>query len=156
RRREQELLRDNADTWSAGVRPLVVECEFRRGFVEVATVPLDHFLDVAERLFRKTPLLEVRFTPSPRWGPYRYQQVFSSSHLERLRGLDSSRLPLGDGELERLLASPHTTRLTRLVLSGCPLTAAAARRLAESPLLGQLTYLDLRRNRNLGRAGLEA
>jgi uncharacterized protein (TIGR02996 family) len=155
RRREQELLRDHADAWSREVRPLVVECEFRRGFVEVVTMPPEQFLDVAERLFRLTPLRVVRFK-SGGVGAHVFGRVFSSPHLERLSGLDFSRYPLIPHALVALLASRHTTGITRLVLSGCHLTAASARLIAAAPLLGQLTYLDLRRNNNLGREGMEA
>src|SRR5262245_18930254 len=55
-----ELLRKNRPEWTRGVRDLVDEYRFERGFVEHVTVGSDRFVRHAESLFEAEPVQSLR------------------------------------------------------------------------------------------------
>ncbi len=163
--RERELLRDYGEAWAQSLRGLATQCEFRRGFLERATVGTEMFLEGAvPPLFRVVPLRDVEF----RGGSLpRAQDLGRSAHLARLTGLGVSyigewvaefltaaslpelqtlRLSWGQHgeEWARILAgATRLGRLTNLILNYYRIGDSGVRRLSKSALLGRLLRLSL-------------
>jgi uncharacterized protein (TIGR02996 family) len=153
-----DLLAAHEAEWTAPLRELALEWEFRRGLVERVTVRAEAFLEWADRLFATAPVRAVRLLAEERDLP----ALAQSPYLGRVEGLDLSvarpwpskpNLQSGhlrDRAVQALLASPHLKRLTALELAGNGLEGPAIVSLVKSPLFRQLRYLNLTDCRALG------
>jgi uncharacterized protein (TIGR02996 family) len=178
---ENALLKAHGQQWAASLVAVTpprtafgvgfqvpVKYEFRRGFIETMTLPLEA-LEVLEPLFEAAPLLRaLRFDatafvldPENLPAPPSLSGRLTSPLLARLRELEL-RLPgAGNAAALELAACTHLENLEVLTLhltslgdftlfSGAPethvLTAVGARALAGSPHLAKLRRLDLAQN----------
>ena len=78
--RERVLLADHRRTWLGRLAALTEHCEFRRGFVENATVSIDRFVGQAEELFRLAPLRRLHC----RGSDWLLPRLLASPYLNRL------------------------------------------------------------------------
>jgi uncharacterized protein (TIGR02996 family) len=134
------------------VREHTTRWEFRRGFVEAASLRAGVFIDNGDALFSSAPIRAIHLA---RVEPADLAVLAQSNHLERLEKLDLTCGPrsltrLNDRAVRTLLESPHLTRLCDLRLADNDLEGPAIRNLVDSPLLQQLVHLDLARNYALG------
>ncbi len=140
----------NGARWCGGIAPLLAyngRCgppwRFRRGFVEEVTLPAAHFLRVAGSLYARAPILDVVLTDVKPVAA----ELFSSSHLARLRSLDLSVNALGDAEIRLLTRSRHLVRLRWLSLYYNDVTDDGVNALAAArATLPALRYLRLDAN----------
>jgi uncharacterized protein (TIGR02996 family) len=175
RKREAELEKAWGTAWRRPLRPHISRCEFRRGFVERATIQASAFLDHGAAFMRLTPLRVVKLRdpkihiddltgartlarlaglslnssgrPSSKIGAARARTLLSSPHLANLRWLDLGNCSIGVGGLEALLeATPRLPSLRCLSLEYNNLRDSGVAALAGSALLAQLEGLNLDNN----------
>ena len=98
--REKALLDTLARRWleplKKGNPPLLSQKshgQFRRGFVEVVWMPADWFVTVAERLFARCPVRELRVTETT---TDEFRGLLACDHTFRLEVLDLSERKLGN------------------------------------------------------------
>jgi uncharacterized protein (TIGR02996 family) len=128
--------------WARRMRNLVGGFGFYRGFVESVKIDAAAFLDLAPRLYRLAPVLQLDLTGvAPVAG-----RLFGSPHLRQIRTLSLLRNELGDAEVELLAASPHLGELRWLDLGLNRIGAAGLEALAASPNLPRLEWLGFRVN----------
>ena len=181
---ENKLLAAHSERWSEGLRRVVpgasIKIEFRRGFLEVVTLPL-HALDDLAPLFREAPLLRrLRVDAPPFLGqtltPPSLAGRLSSPLLRRVGELELRLAALGNAGAIELGLSAQLAGLRSLqlqasawpmpmmertvpVYAGPPashlLDDAGAIALARSPHLTQLRHLDLAGN-SVGVEGVRA
>src|SRR5262249_61239327 len=109
-RRAQALLRRRRSAWAGPLRGLIEIYEYRRGFIEQATLTLNRLLQHGDELFRLAPLRQLTVT---RAGTH-MEDLAGCPHLARLATLrirDSR--PRPDGVLA-LARSPHLAGLIAL------------------------------------------
>jgi uncharacterized protein (TIGR02996 family) len=159
-----ELLRDNQDSWLAGLPQIEGVCwdavyNFSGGLLERLTLDWDMFRQQAEPLFAAVDLrgLIVR---QPRGnckkiGNEEAEALAASPHLARLSCLDLSSNQIGDEGACALAASPHLAGLSSLKVSCNNISYEGAAALAASPYLASLSCLDLSGN-HIGAAGAAA
>jgi hypothetical protein len=131
--------------WGMDVRPLVDAFDFGRGFVEQVTLTAQAFLERAESLFAKAPVLHAQLTKAAG----QCAALAASPHLARLRSLDLMLNRLEDADAIALAASPHLRELRWLELSKNSIDAAGVDALAAATNLRVpgLQYLGLGLNR---------
>jgi uncharacterized protein (TIGR02996 family) len=145
-----DLLEAHEEEWAAPLRGLALEWEWRRGFIERATMRGSTFLDRGDHLFAAAPLRDLRLLVESRDLP----ELAQSPHLNWLEALDLSlggeltpescrNFPLRDRAVQALLESPYLTHLAWLNLSGHILEGPAVLALARCSWFANLTYLDL-------------
>jgi hypothetical protein len=128
--------------WARSLRNLVGGFGFYRGFVESVRIDATAFVDLAPRLYRLAPVLQLDLSGvAPVAG-----RLFGSPHLRQIRTLSLLRNELGDAEVELLAASPHLGELRWLDLSLNRIGAAGLEALAASPNLPRLEWLGFRVN----------
>lgn len=150
-RREQELLAEFEERWTADLVGRVDWWVFRRGFVQEVALSGAQFLEHAPVLFERFPIQEVHFQEIDGEFP----ALTASAHLGRPRHLDFSDNRLGDGRVARLAQSPRLANVRGLNLSSTGMGDAGAVALAQSPHLSSLQELYLCNNR-IGIAGVRA
>jgi uncharacterized protein (TIGR02996 family) len=150
-RREQELLGEYEEEWSGELRGLVEWWTFRRGFIEEIATGANRFVQHAELLFERAPLLEVHLSRSRE----HVETLAQCRWLKRLRHLDLSNNFVRDEGVRHLAQSPFLAELHGLNLSSTALGDAGVRALAASPYLTNLRELYLCDNR-IGPAGIRA
>src|SRR4051794_30439631 len=79
RQREGELLQANRDQWTAGLKGLVRDCRFERGFVCWVETSGEQFIEHGGRLLDLAPIRSVRLGPRAR----RALQLVDCPHLAR-------------------------------------------------------------------------
>jgi uncharacterized protein (TIGR02996 family) len=164
--------------WLGPLARIVYRAEFRRGFVEHATLPAVVFLAQGSTLRRQTPLRGVTLlgagrvlTPlmdvphlrglaalhltGARLGDDGVRLLASSPALAGFSTLRLGDNVIGDGGVTALARSQHLTALTKLVLRDNAIGDGGAWELAHSPYLSRLTTLDLAGN-EIGSSGIEA
>ena len=139
RLRERELLAEHAAEWSVPLRGLADAWQFRRGVVEAATLTAASLLANVERLFRLTPLLELRLIDASGY----LDEVAALPQLGQLRTLRLDCSRLSDGELRPLLRAGHLDRLRALDLRWNDLTDSSTVPLLEFPRAPRLRKLWL-------------
>ena len=128
--------------WARSLRNLVGGFGFYRGFVESVKIDATAFVDLAPRLYRLAPVLQLDLSGvAPVAG-----RLFGSPHLRQIRTLSLLRNELGDAEVELLAASPHLGELRWLDLGLNRIGAAGLEALAASPNLPRLEWLGFRVN----------
>lgn len=140
--RSHEKMTTRGREWARGLRNLVGGFGFYRGFVESVLLDATAFLDLAPRLYRLAPVLQLDLsgvTPVA-------ARLFGSPHLRQIRTLSLLRNELGDAEAELIAASPHLGELRWLDLSLNRIGAAGVEALAASPNLPRLEWVGLRTN----------
>jgi uncharacterized protein (TIGR02996 family) len=140
--RSHEKMTTRGREWARPLRNLVGGYGFYRGFVESVKIDATVFLDLAPRLFRLAPVLQLDLSgvaPAAR-------RLFGSPHLGQIRTLSLLRNELGDAEAELLAASPHLGELRWLDLGLNRIGAAGLEALAASPNLPRLEWLGFRVN----------
>ncbi len=145
----QDLLAENEKEWMAAWPEEVGAREFRRGFVERASLDGAAFLKYAPQLMALGPLRELHLTLPDRL----MADLAACPYLANVEVLDFGAIPkpgprhaLYDRELRTLLASPHLARLHGLGLSGQSIGIGGVQALTQSPWLANLRYLDLSSN----------
>ena len=161
-RREEAFLLAHADQWLEPLRLRVGVWNFRRGFLESATLPASAFLLHHRLLFRISTLWHLRLEPGSQTEPSsgfkgadEVARLLASSPL--LLRLDSLAFPpgdLGDAGTSILAASAAAAGLTNLDLAQNAIGPPGARALAQGPNLSRLTWLSLDGN-PVGDAGAE-
>src|SRR5262249_23796891 len=89
--RQEQLFVRHGKGWAGPLRRLAKSWEFRRGFVEQATLRGDVFLSRGEELFRSAPIRRVRLLDA---APH-LEALAACPHLERLTALDLQEHSLG-------------------------------------------------------------
>jgi uncharacterized protein (TIGR02996 family) len=144
--REEVLLARHEEEWLSPLKARGAPLEggaagaFRRGFVEVVWMPATAFLDRAQELFARAPVLELRVT---RATPDEFHWLMQSPRLARLRGLDLSDRRLGDPAVVELARSQFTATLRTLRLRACDITDRGAHILVHASPTWDLRELDL-------------
>jgi hypothetical protein len=175
--RQKELLEAWKKVWMKPFKGLFANYEFKRGFVERATMKARTFLDHGDRILSLTPMR----LPKLRDPVDHFEELAGCQTLERLWGLNLNFGHLGAKRSEEFLTSPRlkslrwfdfgnnniglagTRALVKAKLDGLRFLAldsdklgdAGLEHLAESQLLGQIEALNLDGNR-LTDAGLQA
>jgi uncharacterized protein (TIGR02996 family) len=140
--RSHEKMTTRGREWARSLRNLVGGFGFYRGFVESVRIDATAFVDLAPRLYRLAPVLQLDLSGvAPVAG-----RLFGSPHLRQIRTLSLLRNELGDAEVELLAASPHLGELRWLDLSLNRIGAAGLEALAASPNLPRLEWLGFRVN----------
>ena len=140
--RSHEKKMTHGPEWARRLRNLVNGFGFYRGFVESVKIDATAFLDLAPRLYRLAPVLQLDLSGvAPVAG-----RLFGSPHLRQIRTLSLLRNELGDAETELLAASPHLGELRWLDLGLNRIGAAGLEALAASPNLPRLEWLGFRVN----------
>lgn len=135
--RSHEKMTTRGREWARSLRNLVGGFGFYRGFVESVQIDADAFVDLAPRLYRLAPVLQLDLSGvAPATG-----RLFGSPHLRQIRTLSLLRNELGDAEVELLAASPHLGELRWLDLGLNRIGAAGLEALAASPNLPRLEWL---------------
>jgi len=134
---EHALLRARAATWGADLAPLVDKLQFLRGFPEVVTLDAAAFLERADELYRRAPILHLDLTGVTAVAA----RLFASPQLARIRSLRLNGNRLGDAEVALLAASPHLGNLAWLDLGSNQIGAAGLEALAASQALPKLGYV---------------
>src|SRR5262249_1367367 len=140
-----ELLARHGDEWAAPLLGVAEDWEFRRGFIERATLSGQAFLAHAERLFAAEPIRHAHLALRPDEAT----ALATCPELRWLETLAFERCHLRDKAFQAILASPYLTRLTALVVPGAG-EVPGVQALIESGVLARLTHLDFGRNRAFG------
>jgi uncharacterized protein (TIGR02996 family) len=128
--------------WARGLRNLVEGFGYYRGFVESVTLDAAAFLELAPRLYRLAPILQLDLSgvrPAA-------ARLFSSPHLRQIRTLSLLRNELGDAEAELIAGSPHLGELLWLDVGLNRIGEAGLEALAASPNLPRLEWVGFRVN----------
>lgn len=145
--REVELLEQHGRRWAAPLGVPVRDCAFRRGFVERVRQAPSQFANLAERLFRRTPLATVQFVPEADFRRGTLAPLASCPHLGRLRGLDLTGLhfeePLEEPGLVDFFRSPHLRELAHLSIQY--VGDLTLRELTDLPALPSLRRFEISR-----------
>src|SRR5262249_44965214 len=144
--REQQLLEEHEEQWSAPVRELVPTWRFRRGFIDGVAMEARHFLKKAETLYRRAPVQRVHFLGARD----RFHELAACPHLAWLTGIDLS--GNGLGHWGAFADAPHLPRLTTLCLAANYLHGLAAVERISPQRMPRLTDLDLGHNPLNGQA----
>jgi uncharacterized protein (TIGR02996 family) len=140
--RSHEKMTTRGREWARSLRNLVGGFGFYRGFAESVKIDATAFVDLAPRLYRLAPVLQLDLSGvAPVTG-----RLFGSPHLRQIRTLSLLRNGLGDAEVELLAASPHLGELRWLDLGLNRIGAAGLEALAASPNLPRLEWLGFRVN----------
>lgn len=140
--RSHEKVTTRGPEWARSLRNLVGGYGFYRGFVESVRLDAAAFLDLAPRLYRLAPVLQLDLSGV---GPVA-RQLFGSPQLRQIRTLSLLRNELGDAEAELIAASPHLANLLWLNAGLNRIGAAGLEALAASPNLPRLEWLGFRVN----------
>ena len=140
--RSHEKMTTRGREWARSLRNLVGGFGFYRGFVESVKIDATAFVELAPRLYRLAPVLQLDLSGvAPAAG-----RLFGSPHLRQIRTLSLLRNELGDAEVELLAASPHLGELRWLDLGLNRIGTAGLEALAASPNLPRLEWLGFRVN----------
>jgi uncharacterized protein (TIGR02996 family) len=139
--REAALLNAHRPAWTEPVRPLVLACTFRRGFLASVRLTARQLAEHGDALFRLAPLAE---TEVEAW-PDDVGLLADCPHLARAVQLEVKGRGLGDAGAGVLAASPYVAGLSALVLHYCGLGPASAEALAAVPWT-RLAVLNLGAN----------
>ena len=188
-RRLEQLWMARGETWlqpfrdalrerSLSLRDLFYGCvdvplgpTFSRGFLEDVSMTADHFLTLADTLFRLTPIRKavlyeardhvsaVAGSPYPArltaLGLHGRPNLFVPGEFPDYDPGPDWFAPIGSGGARLLAASPHLGRLTALDLGSNEIDDAGVEALAACPGLARLTELVLSDNR-VGDTGAQA
>src|SRR5262249_34177619 len=130
--REEALLAEHRKEWIKPLRGIWKVLRFRRGFVEAMILTAQRFLERGERLFRLSPVRDVRITEIDH---SMVPALAACPHLAFLRGLSLSHGGLEVSTFQTLAASPHLARLTAFNFCSNYLGLDGIRTLVESPWL---------------------
>ena len=176
--RSNELETAHRAEWLGPLARIVYRAEFRRGFVEHATLPATAFLAHGTDLRRQAPLqgvtllgagralaalldgplligLTALHLTGARLGDDGVRRLASSSALVDLSTLRLGDNLIGDGGVTAIARSGHLTALTTLVLRDNAIGDGGAWELGHSPALTRLVNLDVAGN-EIGSAGIAA
>jgi uncharacterized protein (TIGR02996 family) len=147
--RGEELLKANRPRWVVPVSRMAQQ--FRRGFVEVVRTTADLLLVAAARLFRATPVRELRLQTADQHTA----ALARLPGLDRVEALDLSNHGFGTWPLlAPLLERAPLPSMRRLTLRNNQIWPEAVRALAGTPVTGRLEALNLSGN-PLSDVGLE-
>jgi uncharacterized protein (TIGR02996 family) len=150
-RREQELLAEYEQEWSAPVADLVDWCVFRRGFIAEAGMSAADFVRHAAALSEHACLQQVHVRDAgAALAPF-----LRAPLLARLRHLDLSNNPVRDAGARLVAECPHLGGLTSLNLSSALIGNVGAQALARAKGFSGLRELYLCDNR-IGATGVRA
>lgn len=141
--RRRRALLDRVGHRAAGpVVELVDGYDFHRGFVGEVRLPVDRFLEVADRLLRTAPVQHLDLT-----APHtRLAELLRSPHVSRMVSLSLAGLGLDDEAAADLARAEQLRSLRWLSLAHNRIGRPGVDALAESPVLAGLSVLDLTGN----------
>jgi uncharacterized protein (TIGR02996 family) len=113
-RREQALQVEHGETWLGPLKLLVKGWQFRRGFVESATLPGRQFLIRATEIFNLAPIRELRLT-NLGMGNFPADDLAAIEQLTRVDALELAGAA-GDERISAILRSKRLKQITRLQL----------------------------------------
>ncbi len=149
---QRELRETHEQTWLGPLRHLVQGWDFRRGLLEVVTLPAATFLEVGVELFRHAPIRRVRlFEARAVLG-----DLMQCPALNQVREFDLCGNDLGNAGVNMLCRSPYLKQLEVLDLGFNGISSAGVRLLAESRALDRLRVLILNDNGQIGQPGIQA
>src|SRR5262249_5473597 len=130
-RREQHLMDEPVQEWTAEVAPNVTGCWFRRGLLQLVSIEPRSFVEHAAKLFQHSPVTQVQLTQAQNRDDL--PRFFNSPHLACVRTLSLSQCNLQDGDLQALAGCRRLPRLTTLWLGSNRITSDRLRILLASP-----------------------
>lgn len=139
--REAELLDRYGAEWAGGVRELVTDYGYDRGFICRVTLPARQFLFAGPQLLERAPIVFVKLTAVPEVA----QELFASPLLRRVPALSLADNGLTDEDARRI-AEIEFDRLWWLDLSFNPIDLAGVDALARSDSLRKVVWLGLAYN----------
>ncbi len=144
----KRLLDQSRPSWVKRINPWVMAAEFRRGFIEHATVNVANFPRDAAALFVTEPVRSLQMTRTV--PDHELEPFFDTPELARVARLDLTNLRIAPNEIELLFQCPHLTALADLGLRNIPVPPDQLMTLLIGPALPTLTGLDLADVTNLG------
>jgi uncharacterized protein (TIGR02996 family) len=150
-RREDQLLERHAATWQAPFESgRNLSLTFRRGFVENVVADAHTFVQIAEELFRRSPVRHLRLTWKdfePHYERGRFLQTIAAVHqLAGLRSLDLGGCSIGSDGIRALSVCEFLSGLQSIDLCNNGIGRAGMRALTEASWFQNLAFLDLSRN----------
>ncbi len=145
------LLEGHRGAWSRHLQQRLVSWEFRRGFIERATVNVATFARDAAELFQLEPircLKPIRFATGATTVPL--ESLFDVPQLERITRLDFTGFRLSPVELEPMVSCQFLGNLTDLCLHAAPVHPNWLRDVLAGPSLPALVGLALSDITHLG------
>lgn len=137
-----DLIRANGARWAEPVAQAVTGWQFLKGFVDLVVVDAEWFLDVADEIYARAPVLHLDLTDARLVTA----ELFASPWLERIVSLNLMRSDFGDAEARLIAESPFLRNLEWLNLSHNRIGDEGLEALAASANLPRLGYLDFRWN----------
>jgi uncharacterized protein (TIGR02996 family) len=128
---------------NAGVQHRTMHGKFVRGFVEILWMPASGFVCGAGRLFRLSPVRELRVL---RTLDYEWQSLLRCEYLGRLSTLDVSERLLGDAGVAELAESKYVAGLRVVRLRACNLSDVGADALTRMAVGERIDELDVSLN----------
>jgi len=140
----QDLFDTHGDKWLAD-SPFAEQCryDFRCGFIELATVPASCWLEHADEILRKTPLLTDLHLLNPQ--PY-FDQLVLQGDFRQIESLRLTKSQLQGSQVVRLLECGRVGKLKELHLPFNEIGNNVMAVLSTSRV-SELAMLDLRDNR---------
>ena len=139
----EELLAEHEARWQAPLEGLADDVTFHRGFVERVGLTADGFLEAAEALFARCPILHLDIKSVE---PSRLPTLLESEHLERLVSISFDGCGLGTTEMGLLASAKTLSGVRWLSLAKNQIDYAGAARLAEAaaqfPALRYVNFAD--------------
>ncbi|MFT7642400.1 MAG: hypothetical protein ACI9G1_004157 [Pirellulaceae bacterium] len=99
RRRERQLVEENAEEWSNGVHAITPSYEYRRGFISKIGLDLNKFLEHADSLFSLAPIDTLSTSEC---NTSRITELSECAHLSRIDSLKLSQCEANASSLEQL------------------------------------------------------
>ena len=140
--RAGRLMAENHPRWAADVSEIVSGYSFLRGFVDVVVMDAEWFLESADEVYARAPVLHLDLTDVA----IAADELFQSPSLDRIVSLELMHNQLTDEHVAALAASPHLRNLEWLSLRNNQLTLAGVETLAASPNLPRLGFVWLLAN----------
>ena len=150
----KRLLDQSRRAWTKGINPWVLATEFRRGFIEHATVNVTTLPRDAADLFAAEPIRSLQMArPAPE---HELDTFFETPQLAHVTRLDLTNLRIAPFEIELLFKCPHLTALTDLGLRNTPVPPDQLSALLTGPALPNLSGLNVADDSNLHRCLVDA
>ncbi|MCS6865814.1 MAG: TIGR02996 domain-containing protein [Gemmataceae bacterium] len=140
----EALLLSHRFQWTQAIGDRINSYQFHRGFIEQVTVDVAVFPRDAAALLAVEPIQALRlYRLADTAAGDCLQHFFASPHLERIKRLDFSSMPVAPVELEGLVGSAFVANITELRLSGVAILPELLERLLLGTAMPQLVALDL-------------
>ncbi|MCA9176055.1 MAG: TIGR02996 domain-containing protein [Planctomycetales bacterium] len=116
--RQQDMLLEHGDRWRAALAPLVQDCQFQRGLLQLVRLSGAQLRDYGDRIMAAAPIC-LMFVTAAR-GCLR--EALRHQRLSQLTGLAIDGSSLLDEDVSAIVELLQRGRINRLVLTWCSLT----------------------------------